>query len=103
MPQPTDSKLNPIPVLKPVNGSDYELDVTGTAARTPKIPEKVVSVYAEKACFIKLGASDVTASSSDYNVFLPDGSYREYHLSGGDYISAIQSSESGKLYISGLE
>lgn len=101
-----DANQNIVPLMRPITGSDYEIDVTGTAAENSSpIVQKAVGLYAETSMFIKCGKTDsVTAADDDYDVFLPAGSYREYEMGTLQYISAVKrtGAADGKLYINGL-
>lgn len=98
-----DQNTNPVPVMRPVNGSDYEITVTGTAAaNATAIVEKVVGLYATEDMFLKFGDDEVVAADDDYDVFLPGGHYREYEMEHDEYVSAIQATTGGVLYINGF-
>lgn len=102
---PTDANYHPIPVLAPANGSAYEIAVTETSAiNADDINEDIAGFYTTTDCFIKFGASDVVASESDYDVFLPAGSYREYSAKAL-FIAAIKATgaDDGTVYINGLK
>lgn len=55
-------------------------------------------IWSTEACWIRVGGASVTATSSDFP--LPPGAVTEYiPTTGRDYISAIQISQTGTLYI----
>lgn len=103
---PTDANNNPMPVLKPTGGSDFEIGVSGTTARNGSaFNTDVVGVYAETSVFIKLGDATVEAASDDYDAFIPEGGYREFSVKGITHIAAIRSdgTDAAKVYINGLK
>lgn len=104
---PTDANNNPIPVLKPVLGNTFEVDATAASARIANpLTTNAFGVYATTDCFIKIGDSSVTASGSDYGVFIPSGAYREYSKANVDtHIAVIKAAgaDDGKLWVNGLQ
>lgn len=100
---PQDANGVSIQVLNPVNGSDYELSVTATSARTAQITQKVVGIYSDNGAYIKFGDNTIDSADDDYDAFLPPASYREYSMGGDQYIAVISDGTDGTLYINGLE
>lgn len=104
--QLVDDNGNPVPVMKPVKGSDYAVSVSGTTARNSnEITEDVVGIYVEVDTFIKIGDNSVEASESVYDAFLPATSYREYEVKNNTHIAGIKKTGSGDgvMYINGLK
>lgn len=103
---PLDSNQNPIPALKLKSGGAHSISASATTARNASAFDadtKVISVYADVAVFLAMGADDVTASSSDH--FFPAGIYYDFAI-GDDvngqatHIAVLHDGADGTVYIS---
>lgn len=85
--------------LRPKNGNDLELSVSGTTARSGPFTENDVSLYCATACFIKLGDDTVTTSTSDYDKYVPAGQAVDIRTGGNKYLAVILASGTDTAYI----
>ena len=99
-----DKNQNAVPLLSPVNGSNYQMAVTHTTAELSEpITERFIGIYTDKDCYIKFGDDTVVVTSSNYDVMIPEGAYREFKVnSDANYISALNLTAHGTLFINGL-
>lgn len=108
---PKDADNNPIPALRLKDDSAHSVAIGVTSARNNTAFDsatQIISLYATAACYVRLGNSSVTATTSDH--YFPAGVYYDIAISGGDgkssqdlYIAVIRASEDGTLYISEKE
>lgn len=104
---PQDANENPIPVLRLKDSGAHTISATtGASARNSTAFDsgtRVVSVYAATPIYVKFGASDVAASSSDH--YFPAGVYYDFGI-GGDqsghytHIAVKAVTTNGSVYIS---
>lgn len=95
----------PVPVLTPTKGNSYQMAVTHTEAAliASPITERVIGIYSDQDTYIKFGSAEVVAASDNYDVMIPKGSYREFRVnSDAAYISALNLTSHGNLFINGL-
>lgn len=85
--------------LRPMNGSDLELSVSDTTARSGPFTKSDVTIYCDTACFIKLGGSTVEASTSDYDKYIPAGLPVDISNGGNTYMAVILASGTDTAYI----
>lgn len=87
-------------ILRPIKGSDHELSVSTTSARTTvKFTNTGVGFYCDTAAYIKFGDSDVTASTSDYDKFIPAGLHYDLKTGGAGYAAVILGAGEDTAYI----
>lgn len=107
---PRDADDNPIQTLKPLDGGAHHIAYTGTAARNTTAfnsKTRIIALCATTDCYYKLGASGVTATSSDH--FLPANQMFMPAIGGGKngdqstHISVVQVSSGGTLHVSELQ
>lgn len=104
---PQDANENPIPVMRLRDSGAHSISATtGASARNSTAFDsgtRVVSVYAAVPIYVKFGASDVTASSSDH--YFPSGLYYDFAI-GGDqsghftHLAVRATTSNGSVYIS---
>lgn len=103
---PRDGNLNPIPCMAFMRGAGaHKITVSGTSARNSTAfatETQVVSLYTTEACYVEIGDSTVTATTSTH--YMPAASSLFVSLLGGPdkatHIAAIQDTTGGTLYIS---
>ncbi|MEM6811283.1 MAG: hypothetical protein AAF549_02330 [Pseudomonadota bacterium] len=108
---PKDADNNTIPALRLKDGGAHEIALGASANRNSTAFDentKVVSVYATAPAYIKFGDNTVDATSADH--YFPAGVYYDIAISGGtskgahyEYLSVLQVSESGSVFISEKE
>jgi hypothetical protein len=106
---PTDNNNNPIPAVRLKNGGAHTITSAASAARNASAfnsDTKIISLYATEDVYIKFGASDVVATTSDH--FFPKGLYYDLAIGGGDtkqysHISALRVSANGSVFVSEKE
>jgi len=82
----------------PKNGQHFS--TSGTSARnTTALTASLVTIHASADVYIKLGASDVVASSSNYDFHVVSGQYFYLRTNGSTHIAAIQVTAAGVFYI----
>jgi len=105
---PRDDMGVALPVLRLRLGGAHVVALGPSQSTVPLAPEtRVVAVHATVDCWIATGDADVVATAASHH--LPVGAY--LHLSLGDdrrggahsHIAAIQSTETGTLFISEME
>jgi hypothetical protein len=98
-----DKRGNSASLMRPLRGHTYDFAYTATKGVTAEITEQVVRLYATTACYVKIGEiSDLSVSSSDYDLYLPATTPIDIKLFETDkYISAVQVSTGGTMYING--
>lgn len=104
---PQDANENPIPVMRLKDSGAHSISATtGASARNSMAFDaetRVISLYADVPIYVKFGASDVTASSSDH--YFPSGLYYDFAL-GGDqsghftHVAVKATTSNGGVYIS---
>lgn len=79
-----------------------KLTISGTQDRSTQLPKGLYLLYADTDVYFLQGGSGVTAAST--SIPLPSGTYLEVEVRGAgtDYISAIQQSAGGSLWIISL-
>lgn len=75
------------------------LAFTGTAATSTALGAHttVVRLHATSACFVKIRTTSTAATTSD--VPMPSGQVEYFSVAPGSFVSAIQSTASGTLYV----
>lgn len=87
-------------LMRPIKGSDHDISVSTTSARTTvKFTESEISFYCASAAYIKFGGSSVTASTSDYDKFVPSGVVIDLKTGGAGYLAVILGAGSDTAYI----
>lgn len=87
-------------ILRPIKGSDHELSVSTTSARTTvKFTNTEIGFYCATATYIKLGGSTVTVSTSDYDMFIPAGLHYDFKTGGAGYAAVILGAGTDTAYI----
>ena len=108
---PKDADNNVIPALRLKDNAAHNIAATSVAARNINpfdVETKVISLYATAPVYIKFGDNTVSATNNDH--YFPAGLYYDVALSGGsgkgsehNYLSVLQVSETGTVYISEKE
>jgi len=109
MSMPKDGNHNPIPVLGLKDSGAHSVGSTAVSARnSTAFDSEVISIYATSDVYIKLGSSDVEATTSDH--FFPAGVYYDIALGESQvgetkhtHIAVLRVSADGTLYISEKE
>lgn len=98
-----DKRGNALPLMRPVKGSSYDFTFTATKGTTPEITEDCVRLRATQDCYVKIGEiADLSVSASDYDFCLLAGESVDIELFETDkYISAVQLTAGGTMYING--
>ena len=87
-------------ILRPRNGQTVSFDDTaGGEKNTTAFASPQIGLYADQACYIKLGDSDVTVSAEDYDMKLQAGTMTSMETGGYKYIAVLQVTASGTLDI----
>lgn len=81
-------------------GTSQALSFSGSSAQSTAVGTQttLVRLFATQDCFIAIGANPTAAANTSY--FLPGGIIDFVGIQPGQKIAAIQSSQSGTLYIS---
>ncbi|MCS5597896.1 MAG: hypothetical protein NZ828_11655 [Alphaproteobacteria bacterium] len=107
---PEDANGNPIPALKFKDSGAHKVNIdTVTSARNTgafSTKTDVISIYSTEDCFVKIGTSSVTATTSDH--FIPAGIYLDIAIgpnadTQNAYMAVIAANASGTVYISEKE
>jgi len=108
---PKDADNNVIPALRLKDGGAHNISIGSVAARNASAFEeqtKVIGIYATVGMYVKFGDNTVSATTSDH--YFPAGLYYNIAISSGsgkgahhEYMSVLQASESGIVYISEKE
>jgi len=108
---PKDADNNIIPALRLKDGGAHKITSGATAQKnTNPFDEetKIVSLYTTSPIYIKFGDASITATTADH--FFPAGTYYDFAISGGaskgaqhNYVSVLQVSETGTVFISEKE
>ncbi len=103
---PTDQNNLPIPALRLKDGKAHKIAIGATSTRNSTAFDaetQIISLYSTVGVYVRLGASTVTATTSDH--YFPAGTYYDIAI-GGDgvaqstHIAALRESSDGMLYIS---
>mgnify|MGYP001281724731 FL=1 len=103
---PQDTNGNPIPTLRLKDNAAHKISTTATSAKNIaafSADTDVIGIYGTEDSYIKIGASDVTATDGDH--FLPAGTYFDLAIGPNDtaqnaYLAAITAGGNGVIYIS---
>lgn len=108
---PKDADNNIIPALRLADGGAHSINVTASATRNTNAFDeatKIISLYATAPVYIKLGGTNVAATTADH--YFPAGVYYDIAISGGAgkgphnaYLSALRVTDDATLYISEKE
>lgn len=91
-------------ILRPSKGNTHEVSFTGTSARnSTAFTSSKIRIYATQACYIKFGDDTVTASSSDYDIYLPASLAVDLYTGGAQHVAIIEDSSAGTAYINQWE
>lgn len=85
-------------ILRPIDGSTYDLSISTSSARTPALTRDDVRIHCTVDSYVKIGGSDVVASASDYDIFVPADISYDFSTGGGKYI-AVLGTDAGTAYI----
>jgi len=72
--------------------------ISSTATRSTAMTLPIIRVVSTTACFVSIGSSTVTATTSSH--YLPANTVEYFLLRGNGYLSAVTSSATGTIYIS---
>lgn len=87
-------------ILKPRNGQSVAFDATvGGVKNSVKFASPQIGIYTTEDCYLKFGDSDVTVSSSSYDIRIPAGVHKDLETGGYGYAAIIRQSASGTAYI----
>ena len=103
--QPKDDNNNAIPILPLKPGGGQSVAIAAASARSTAVTTQAVTLHATANCFVEIGDSTVTASTSTSH-YLPE--LQTYDISTGilfgtadeRFIAVIRDTADGVLYIS---
>ena len=103
--QPKDDNNNPIPILPLKASGGQKVSIAAASARSTAVTTQAVTLHATANCFVEIGDSTVTASTSTSH-YLPE--LQTYDISTGIlfgtsdtvYVAVIRDTADGVLFIS---
>ena len=103
--QPKDDNNNPIPILPLKASGGQKVSIAAASARSTAITTQAVTLHANCNCYVEVGDSTVTASTSTSH-YLPE--LQTYDVSTGiqfgspgtKYVAVIRDTADGVLFIS---
>jgi len=103
--QPKDDNNNPIPILPLKAAGGQKVSIAAASARSTAVTTQAVTLHANCNCYVEVGDSTVTASTSTSH-YLPE--LQTYDISTGilfgtsdtKHIAVIRDTADGVLFIS---
>ncbi|MGH1402765.1 MAG: hypothetical protein ACRBDL_00825 [Alphaproteobacteria bacterium] len=87
---PLDANHVPLPALRLKDNGAHSVSASTTSQRNTTsfdTQTQIISLYATGPVYIRFGASDVTATSSDH--YFPEGIYYDFSVSGKEQLTHV--------------